>query len=179
MVSAMSNAQTPTQPSTQPSAQAKTQTKTQPSTQPIASQPIRVFIVDDHPVVRLGLKQLLGQDPDIEVCGEAETVSQAIEKVATLRPDVVTVDLALPDANGIELIKHVKSHWIGIKIIVVSTYPETAYGPITKQAGADVYINKHEAMDQILQAIHAVCATQPDAHDDADDPDENESHWFG
>ena len=172
MVMLMSKAQPNTQTSTQP----KTQPTVQPNVQPSAHEPIRVFIVDDHPVVRLGLRQLLTQDPDIEVCGEAETVCEAIDKLDKLRPDVAIVDLALPDANGIDLIKHIKSHWIGVKIIVVSTYPETTYGQLAIQAGADVYINKHEAMDQILQAIHAVYAAKPN---DANGSGEKESHWFG
>lgn len=147
-----------------------------PNPQPNTHTPIRVFIVDDHPVVRLGLTQLLEQDPGIEVCGEAEQVKEAIQKLDKARPDVAIVDLALPDTNGIDLIKHLKCHWIGVKIIVVSTYPETAYGPLAMEAGADVYINKHEAMDQILQAIHAVCVTPSEVNDE---PKQEESHWFG
>ncbi len=149
---------------------------TMPNAQPDIRTPIRVFIVDDHPVVRLGLTQLLGQDPGIEVCGEAEQVEEAVQKLDKARPDVAIVDLALPNINGIDLIKHLKRHWIGVKIIVVSTYPETAYGPLALEAGADTYINKHEAMDEILQAIHTVCAAPP--HED-DEPKQEESHWFG
>jgi DNA-binding NarL/FixJ family response regulator len=150
---------------------------TMPNAEPDTQTPIRVFIVDDHPVVRLGLTQLLGQDPGIEVCGEAEQVKEAIEKLDKARPDVAIVDLALPDANGIDLIRHLKHYWIGVKIIVVSTYPETVYGSLAKQAGADVYINKHEAMDEILEAIHSLCDTPPD--DEDDEPKSEESHWFG
>lgn len=139
-------------------------------------KPTRVFIVDDHPVVRLGLRQLLAQETDIEVCGEAETVEGAIEQLDAIRPEVAIVDLALPDANGIELIKYLKRYWIGIRIIVVSTYPETAYGSLARQAGADVYINKHEAMDQIIQAIRMVNADDPHQ---AENPEQSESHWFG
>lgn len=153
---------------------AQTNAQTQASTE--APHPIRVFIVDDHPVVRLGLRQLLAQDTEIEVCGEAEEVKEAIEKLDKARPDVAIVDLALPNGNGIDLIKYCNQHWIGVKIIVVSTYPETVYGPLALEAGANVYINKHEAMDQILQAIHAVCA--PTLEED-DGPKDAESHWFG
>ena len=139
-------------------------------------KPTRVFIVDDHPVVRLGLRQLIAQEADIEVCGEAETVKGAIEKLDDVRPDVAIVDLALPDANGIDFIKHLKRHWVGVRIIVVSTYPETVYGSIARQAGADVYINKHEAMDQIIQAIRTVSA---DEFHPTDSQGQTDSHWFG
>lgn len=149
---------------------------TMPNAEPDTQTPIRVFIVDDHPVVRLGLTQLIGQDPEIEVCGEAEKVKEAIEKLDKARPDVAIVDLALPDANGIDLIKHLKRHWIGVKIIVVSTYPETVYGTLAREAGADAYINKHEAMDEILEAIHTVCEAPSD---EGDKPKQEESHWFG
>lgn len=152
------------------------QTNAQTQANTDAKHPIRVFIVDDHPVVRLGLRQLLAQDPDIEVCGEAEQVKEAIDKLDKARPDVAIVDLALPDANGIDLIKHLKRHWIGVKIIVVSSHLETVYGPPAMEAGANVYINKHEAMDQILQAIHAVYAPTPE---DENGPKQKESHWFG
>lgn len=139
-------------------------------------KPIRVFIVDDHPVVRLGLRQLISQEAGIEICGEAETVKEAIDKLDDVRPDVAIVDLALPDTNGIDFIKHLKRHWVGVRIIVVSTYPESAYGSLARAAGADVYINKHEAMDLIIQAIRTVSADEPHQ---AENPEQSESHWFG
>jgi len=101
------------------------------------------------------MKQLLGQDPSLTVCGEAETVDEAINNIEQSRPHVVLVDLALPGVNGMQLIKHIKKHWLGVKIIVVSTYDETVYGPLAAECGADCYINKHEAMDEIIKAIHA------------------------
>ena len=148
----------------------------QSSSKPTTNKPIRVMIVDDHPVVRLGLNQLIQQDPGLEVSGEAERVDEAIQKLDQALPDAVIVDLALPDTNGIDLIHHLKHHWVGVKIIVVSTYPETAYGPLAMEAGGDVYINKHEAMDQIIQAIYAVCAPP---QDQKKSPNQQESHWFG
>lgn len=139
------------------------------------TKPTRVFIVDDHPLVRTGLKQLIGQEPALSICGEAETVEDAITKIEQQRPQVVLVDLALPGVNGMELIKHIKQHWLGMKVIVVSTYDETVYGPLATECGADCYINKHEAMDEIVKAIHAVC-------DHGQRPIANGSktcHWFG
>lgn len=139
------------------------------------TEPKRVFIVDDHPLVRSGLNQLIAQDPTLTVCGEAETVDDAIVEIEKQNPHVVLVDLSLPGKNGMELIKQVKRHWLGMKVIVVSTYDETIYGPLATECGADCYINKHEAMDEIVKAIHAAC-------DHESGPIINgskTSHWFG
>ena len=138
-------------------------------------EPTRVFIVDDHPLVRTGLKQLIGQDPGLAICGEAETVKQAIDGIARHRPQVVLVDLALPGINGMELIKHLKQNWLGIKVIVLSTYDASVYGPLARRCGADRYLNKHEAMDQVIRAIHDV------THDPADQNRSQtySSPWFG
>lgn len=138
-------------------------------------KPIRVFIVDDHPLVRTGLKQLLGQDPNLAICGEAETVDDAVEKIEQEKPKVVLVDLALPGKNGMELIKQIKRQWLGMKVIVVSTYDETVYGPLATECGADCYINKHEAMDEIVKAIHAACDHEQGPVVDGS----KTSHWFG
>lgn len=138
-------------------------------------EPKRVFIVDDHPLVRSGLNQLIAQDPTLSVCGEAETVDDAIVEIEKKCPHVVLVDLALPGKNGMELIKLIRRHWLGMKVIVVSTYDQTVYGPLAAECGADCYISKHEAMDEIVKAIHAAC-------DHGQDPIVNgskTSHWFG
>lgn len=137
-------------------------------------EPRRVFIVEDHPIVRMGLKQLLALEPDLKVCGEAERVDEAIEMIGQAHPHVVLVDIALPGDNGIDLIRYIKCHWVGVKIIVVSTYPETVYGPIAIEAGADRYINKHEAMDQIIDSIHTVLDEK--GRGNSGRPI---SHWFG
>jgi len=139
------------------------------------TEPIRVFIVDDHPLVRRGLNQLLGQEPGLSICGEAESVDDAIARIEQEQPQVVLVDLALPGKNGMELIKHIKKYWVGIKVIVVSTYDETVYGPLATECGADCYINKHEAMDEIVKAIHAATAPPPETPGNT----KKVSHWFG
>ncbi len=141
----------------------------------IKAEPKRVLIVEDHPVVRAGLKQLLLTEPELEVCGEAERVEEAIAMLDATRPDVALVDLALPGTNGMELIRHLKKYWVGVKIIVVSTYDESIYGPMAAEAGADCYINKHEAMDQIVKAIHAVLAKDRGNGFDGC----KTAHWFG
>lgn len=141
---------------------------------PVKAERKRVFIVEDHPVVRLGMRHLL-LDADFEVCGEAERVDEAIEKIKDTHPQVVLIDLALPGVNGMELIRYVKQHWVGMKVIVVSTYDETIYGPIAAEAGADFYINKHEAVDRIVEVIHSLLKQ----NSEVDDKKSKESHWFG
>jgi len=139
------------------------------------TNPYRVFLVEDHPVVRLGLKQIIGFEPGLEVCGEAETVEDAMQQIEELRPQVVLVDLMLPGRSGMELVRYIKRHWLGMKVIVVSTHDEELYGPAARQAGADCYINKHEAMDQIVQAIRSVTRKHAGPSDD----DAQSSFSFG
>ena len=103
------------------------------------------------------------------------TVDEAIKRIEQLNPQVVLVDLALPGVNGMELIKRIRKNWLGIKVIVVSTYDQAVYGPLAKECGADCYINKHEAMDQIVQAIHATVDQQTNPAPVA----KKISHWFG
>ena len=117
---------------------------------------ISVFIVEDHPIVRLGLEQLITAESDMQVCGEADTVREAFDYVNAIVPDVVLVDLALKDGTGMDLIRRIASHWVGIKMIVVSTYDAGAYAPDALRAGAVGYVNKHEANDQIVDAIRCV-----------------------
>ena len=133
---------------------------------PTHAEHYRVFLVEDHPVVRLGLRQIIGFAPGLEVCGEAETVDDAMQQIDELRPQVVLVDLMLPGRSGMDLVRYIKRHWLGIKVIVVSTHDERLYGPAARQAGADCYINKHEAMDQIVQAIRSVTRSHAGPTDD-------------
>lgn len=139
------------------------------------TEPTRVFVVEDHPLVRSGLKQLIEQDEALTYCGEAETVDQAKPLIETQKPNIVLVDLALPGVNGMELIKYIKKHWLGMRVIVVSTYDETVYAPLAIDCGADCYINKHEAIDEIIKAIHAVMSADPNQKNGG----RKISHWFG
>lgn len=137
---------------------------------------ISVFIVDDHPLVRHGIKQLLHTEPGMEVCGEAERVDEAIRKLAFVNPHAVLVDLDLPEISGIELIRFIKLHRVEMKTIVISTFDQCVYGSIAAEAGADHYINKHRAMEEIILAIHEVVEPGPvgKAGFSREAP-----HWFG
>lgn len=116
----------------------------------------RVLIIDDHPVVRRGLKDLLQDEPDIEVCGEAGDAHTALELAESLKPDVALVDLALGLDDGIDLLTHLDRSWIGLKTIVVTARPVTGFARRALDAGADGFVSKDEAMDHILDAIRAV-----------------------
>ena len=117
---------------------------------------IKVFLVEDHPVVRHGLKRLIETETDMRVCGEAEGVAEAFDGIRATEPDIALIDLALNDGSGMDLIGRVALACIDIKMIVVSTFDAAAYAPGAIQAGAMGYVNKHEAIDQIIHAIRAV-----------------------
>jgi DNA-binding NarL/FixJ family response regulator len=119
--------------------------------------PIRVFLVDDHPIVRYGFAQLLAVESDIVVCGEAVSARQAIEGLAT-NPDVVVVDLSLGSSDGIDLIKEIKERDARIAVLVVSMHDEMLYAERSLRAGAAGYVMKHEATESIVRAIRTVAA---------------------
>jgi DNA-binding NarL/FixJ family response regulator len=117
--------------------------------------PIRVFLVDDHPIVRYGFAQLLAVEPDIVVCGEAVNARQAIDGLAT-KPDVMVVDLSLGTSDGIDLIKQIKELEPRIALLVVSMHDEMLYAERSLRAGAAGYVMKHEATESIVKAIRTV-----------------------
>ena len=116
-------------------------------------QPARIFIVDDHPLVRSGLRQLIEGDADFRVCCEAASVSEAMRVIAECPPDLAIIDLSLPDGNGLELVKRLQAHHPEVLILVCSMHEEDLFAERALQAGANGYINKQEAADQVVHAI--------------------------
>ncbi len=116
----------------------------------------RVLIVDDHPVVRQGLVLAFGREPDLEVCGEAEHIEEALRLVEGQHPDVVIIDLSLDGEDGIELIDYIKSRWPAVRILVYSSHDEETYAGRVLRAGAAGFISKREAMPKIVAAIRLV-----------------------
>ncbi len=116
----------------------------------------RVLIVDDHPIVRQGLRRLLEGEPDLEVCGEAESVRDAKALVRELHPDIVIVDISLKQGDGLELLKDIRAHYPSMPVLVLSMHDEAVYAERMLSAGASGYIMKHAASDQFLIALRRV-----------------------
>lgn len=118
---------------------------------------IRVLLVDDHPLVRLGLFQLINQQPDMEVTGQAEDAPQALDLMESAAPQVILIDLSLnKDMGGIELIKDIKVRWPEQIMLVLSMYDEAVFAERALKAGARGYVMKEEAMEIVLSAIRRV-----------------------
>ena len=121
----------------------------------------RVYIVDDHPMVREHLAQLIEQQADMQVCGEAVDLAEALEGLGVMQPDVAIVDISLRSSNGLELIKEVRARGWAIPILVLSMHEDSLYAERVLRAGALGYINKQESSRNILSAIRRVIEGQP------------------
>src|SRR2546428_9948121 len=121
----------------------------------------RIVIVDDHPLFRKGLEQLIHSDGGFMVCGEAGDAAEAMEVIRKLHPDLAIVDLSLPGANGIELIKNIRAEFPRLSILVLSMHDESLYAVRALRAGADGYVMKHEAMANVIHAIREVFDGRP------------------
>jgi len=118
----------------------------------------RILIVDDHPLVRTGFAQLIGDCPDLEVCGEASDMAEALRLIDSDCPDLAIIDLSLAGGSGLDLIEHIKSRNLDLLMLVASMHDETLYAERVLAAGARGYINKQEAQENIIRAIRQVLA---------------------
>lgn len=124
------------------------------------NRPSKILLVDDHPLVREGLAARIAGQPDLEVCGEADSVDNAIQQVQATSPDLIIVDIQLADSSGLDLIKDVDSRYPEISMLVVSAFDESLYAERALRAGAEGYINKRELQDNIIVAIRTVLSGQ-------------------
>jgi DNA-binding NarL/FixJ family response regulator len=115
-----------------------------------------VFLVDDHPLVREWLTNLINQQSGLRVCGEAESGPQARERIVALKPDVAIVDIALKESSGIELIKDLKQSCPGVAVLVLSMHEESHYAERALRAGAKGYIMKRETATKVITALRQV-----------------------
>ncbi|HOJ13422.1 MAG TPA: response regulator transcription factor [Deltaproteobacteria bacterium] len=116
----------------------------------------RILVVDDHPIFRHGLAQLISQEDDLEVCGEAEDYHDALKAASELLPDLIVVDITLKETSGIELIKEIHRRFKEMPMLVISMHDETLYAERTLRAGARGYIMKQEASENVISAIRKV-----------------------
>jgi DNA-binding NarL/FixJ family response regulator len=116
----------------------------------------RLLIVDDHPLFREGLSQLISHDPDLVVCGEAADAAEALRVIPELNPDLVLVDISLGGASGIDLIKSIKDSYDDLPLLVISMHDESLYAERSLRAGAMGYVMKHEPGKTVRNAIRKV-----------------------
>jgi DNA-binding NarL/FixJ family response regulator len=129
------------------------------STREEAAQPPpakRVLIVDDHPVFRIGLAELISHQPDLTVCGHADSAPLALEQMRTLKPDLAIVDVSLRGTNGIELVKLMKAEVPHLPILVLSVHDESLYALRALKAGALGYLMKAEAVQFVVAGLRQV-----------------------
>jgi DNA-binding NarL/FixJ family response regulator len=120
----------------------------------------RIVIVDDHPVLRTGLCRLINSKDGFEVCGEAGDAAECMGLIATLKPDLVIVDIGLPDASGIELTKRIRARYPKLPILILSMHEEPLYAMRALRAGAIGYIIKQDAVEKIADALNRTLSGQ-------------------
>jgi DNA-binding NarL/FixJ family response regulator len=125
-----------------------------------ASNRHRIFLVDDHPVLRQGMGRLIDDQPDMMMCGEAESPPDAIRLLATAKADVAVVDLTLRGGDGLELCKQIRDRWKELPILVVSMHDESLYAERALKAGARGYVMKQELQETVMNAIRTVAKGQ-------------------
>ncbi len=118
----------------------------------------RLLLVDDHAVVRSGLRMLLGAESDVEIVGEAGTAAQAIEAANTAQPDVILMDIGLPDLSGIDATREIKKRFPGVAVVALTIHEDEEYFFKMLEAGASGYVPKRAAPEELLIAIRAAAA---------------------
>jgi DNA-binding NarL/FixJ family response regulator len=116
----------------------------------------RVFVVDDHPIVRQGLALMINSESDLAVCGEAQEAQSALQAIVDSKPDILIVDISLEGPDGLELVKHVRALFPELPILILSMHDETTYAERALRARANGYIMKQEATEKVLVAIRRI-----------------------
>ena len=128
--------------------------------------PIRVLVVDDHVIVRQGIRALLAESEDIEVVGEADNGLEAIRQAESAKPDVILMDLVMPEMGGIEAIRHISTQRPNVRFLVITTYSGDDLVFSAIKAGAQGYLLKDSGAGQLVGAIHQVHRGEPSLHPD-------------
>ena len=116
----------------------------------------KILIVDDHPIVRQGLAELINHETDMVVCGQAEDISEAMKTIKTSKPDMVIVDILLKESSGLELIKDIKNLYPDLAVLALSMHDESLYAERALRAGARGYIMKAAATENVITAIRRI-----------------------
>jgi DNA-binding NarL/FixJ family response regulator len=116
----------------------------------------RIYVVDDHPIVRQGLTLLIDREPDLMVCGEAEEAQAAMREIPTCHPDILVVDISLNGPDGLELLKNIRLRHPGLPVLILSMHDESIYAERALRAGANGYIMKQEATEKVLVALRRI-----------------------
>ena len=122
----------------------------------------RVLVVDDHPAIRDALATVIADSNDLALCAEAESSEQTYRVVEQLKPDVAVIDIALPDAHGLDLIANLKARYPSLRVVVFSVYDERIYAERAVRAGALGYVMKQEPVQEVLEAIR--CAARDEIY---------------
>lgn len=120
----------------------------------------KILIVDDHPMMREGLRGVINREPDLMVCGEAENAHQAVNAVQKLKPDLALVDITLPGKSGLELVKDLKVFHPHLPVLAISMHDESLYAERMLRAGASGFITKQQPSEELVKAIRQVLADQ-------------------
>ena len=121
----------------------------------IGNTTIKVFMVDDHPILRMGLRNLLEEEADLEVVGEAGDGREAVKKVTELKPDVALLDISMPGLNGIQAARRLKTAAPETRVVILTVHQEEEYVSEALRAGASAYVLKDAAVNDLVQAIRA------------------------
>jgi two-component system, NarL family, invasion response regulator UvrY len=119
---------------------------------------VKVFIADDHPIVREGLKLILAKTADMSVVGEAADGQELLTKLRTCSADVILLDISMPGRSGLDVLKQIKAKWPKTRLLVLSLHPEDQYAMRVLRAGASGYLTKESASDQLITAIRKVAS---------------------
>jgi DNA-binding NarL/FixJ family response regulator len=116
----------------------------------------KILLIDDHPLLRNGIAQLISQQKDLIVCGEVDDSLKALDAIEKDNPDIVILDITLKKMSGIEVLKHIKVRFPRVKVLILSMHDETLYAPRALRAGASGYIMKQEAAENVITALRKI-----------------------
>jgi len=120
-------------------------------------KPIGILLVDDHTLFREGIRRLINEQPNMEIVGEAANGRQAVDKAVELQPDLILMDIAMPDMNGLEATEHIKKQWPPARVLLLTVHDDREYLFHALDAGASGYVLKEAEAQELVMAIQAVC----------------------